>query len=74
MIKCNLARIMGEKTIKISKLSDETKINRGTITRLYHNTAKRVEFEVLESLCRFLKCDISELIELTDEKVKSTEK
>ena len=66
MIKCHLSRILGEKKLKISDVSKDTGINRGTITRLYQETAVRVEFEVLEKLCVYLNCDITELLELTD--------
>ncbi|MAY56027.1 MAG: XRE family transcriptional regulator [Gammaproteobacteria bacterium] len=68
MIKCNLSRILGEKKLKIADVARDTGINRGTITRLYQETAVRVEFDVLETLCRYLNCDISELLELTEEK------
>lgn len=64
MIKCNLSRLMGEKKLKISDVAKDTGINRGTITRLYHETAVRVDFEVLEKLCIYLDCDVSELLEL----------
>lgn len=64
MIKCHLSRIMGEKKLKISDVSNETGINRGTITRLYHETAVRVEFEVLEQLCNYLGCGIEDLLEI----------
>jgi putative transcriptional regulator len=64
MIKCNLSRLMGEKKLKISDVARDTEINRGTITRLYQETAIRVEFDVLEKLCSYLDCDISELLEL----------
>lgn len=67
MIKCNLSRILGEKKLKIADVARDTGINRGTITRLYQETAVRVEFDVLEALCRYLNCDISELLELTEE-------
>ncbi|GAA0247010.1 MULTISPECIES: helix-turn-helix domain-containing protein [Gammaproteobacteria] len=64
MIKCHLSKIMGEKKLKISDVSNETGINRGTITRLYHETAVRVEFEVLEQLCNYLGCGIEDLLEI----------
>lgn len=59
--------MLGEKTLKISEVSRDTGINRGTITRLYQNTAIRVEFEVLEKLCRYLGCEISEFLEIIDD-------
>ena len=63
MIKCHLSRLMGEKKLKIADVARDTGINRGTITRLYHETAVRVDFEVLDQLCRFLGCETGELVE-----------
>ena len=67
MLKCHLSRIMGEKKLKIADVARDTGLNRGTITRLYHETAVRVEFDVLETLCRYLKCEISDLLGIADE-------
>lgn len=58
--------MLGEKKIKIADVSRETGVNRGTITRLYQETAIRVEFDVLEKLCRYLECEIGELLEIVD--------
>lgn len=55
---------MGEKKLKIADVARDTGINRGTITRLYHETAVRVEFDVLEKLCVYLNCEIEGLLEL----------
>lgn len=67
MIKCHLSRIMGEKRLKISDITKDTGINRGTITRLYHETAKRVELDVLDKLCGYLECSVDELLEFVDD-------
>ncbi len=53
---------MGEKRLKISDIAKDTGINRGTITRLYHETALRIDFEVLDQLCIYLECSVEELI------------
>ena len=63
MIKCNLSRILGEKKIKISDVSRDTGINRGTLTRLYQETAERIDLEVMDQLCDYLKCEVGELFE-----------
>ena len=42
---------MGEKRLKISIVSRDTGINRGTITRLYYVEAERVELDVIGKLC-----------------------
>tara|TARA_R110000744_G_scaffold156366_4_gene271960 strand:- start:2499 stop:2672 length:174 start_codon:yes stop_codon:yes gene_type:complete len=57
---------MGEQKLKISDVSRDTGINRGTITRLYQETAIRVDFDVLEKLCVYLKCDIGELLKVSE--------
>ncbi len=67
MIKCNLSRIMGEKKLKISDLSRDTGINRGTITRLYQETAERVDLDVMDQLCKYLGCEVGELFTRIDQ-------
>ncbi|MFZ2268391.1 MAG: helix-turn-helix transcriptional regulator [Azonexus sp.] len=49
--------------IKISDVARDTELNRGTLTRLYHETAERVELSVLDTLCNYLKCDLLDLFE-----------
>ena len=63
MIKCHLSKLMGEKKLKIVDVARETGVNRGTITRLYHETASRVELEAIDALCRYLDCDVGDLFE-----------
>ncbi len=58
---------MGERKLKISDVANKTGINRGTITRLYKETAERVELDVVEKLCRYFECEVGELIEILDE-------
>lgn len=67
MIKCHLSKLMGEKKLKIVDVARETGINRGTVTRLYHETASRVELETIEALCRYLGCDVGDLFEFVNE-------
>ncbi len=70
MIKCHLSKLMGEKKLKIVDVARETGVNRGTITRLYHETASRVELETIDALCRFLGCDVGELFEFVEDSKK----
>ncbi|KJG06062.1 XRE family transcriptional regulator [Photobacterium angustum] len=64
MLKCHLSKLMGEKRLKISDISRDTGINRGTITRLYNETATRVDLEVIEQLCDYLDITVGELFEI----------
>lgn len=43
MVKCHLSTIMGERRLKIADVARDTGINRGTITRMYHEEATRVD-------------------------------
>lgn len=66
ILKCNLSRILGEKRLKVADVARDTDINRGTITRLYNETATRVELDVIEKLCKYLDVEIGELLEIQD--------
>lgn len=63
MVKCHLSRLLGERRLKISDVVRDTSINRGTLTRLYHETAERVELEVIDKLCTYLNCSVGDLLE-----------
>ncbi len=62
-MKCHLSKIMGVKRLKIADVARDTGINRGTITRLYNETATRVELEAIDALCIYLEVPIGELFE-----------
>lgn len=63
MIRCHFARLLGERKLKISDVARDTSINRGTLTRLYYETAERIELEVLDQLCDYFKITLPELLE-----------
>lgn len=66
MIRCHFARMLGEKKLKISDVSRDTGINRGTLTRLYYETTERYDVSVLDALCAYLGCAIGELLEYVE--------
>jgi len=66
MITCNLSEILGRKKLKVSELCRDTGINRGTVDRLYYDTAQRIELEVIYTLCKYLECSLEELFTLKD--------
>ncbi|HIE6587271.1 TPA: helix-turn-helix domain-containing protein [Pseudomonas aeruginosa] len=67
MVKCHLSRLLGERKLKISDVVRETGINRGTLTRLYHETAQRVDLKDLETICRYLNCQVEDLLEIQND-------
>lgn len=58
----NFSKILGERRLKISKISSDTGIARGTLTNLYYNRSKRISFDVLNKLCSYLECSIEDII------------
>lgn len=63
MIRCHLSRMMGERKMKIMDVARQTGLNRSTVTRLYNETAQRVELDAVEKLCRLFDCEVGELFE-----------
>ncbi|RUO37759.1 XRE family transcriptional regulator [Aliidiomarina shirensis] len=63
MIKCHLARMMGERKLKIMDVARETGLNRNTVTLLYKETAQRIDFVALDVLCKYFECDVGDLLE-----------
>lgn len=61
MILCNLAAIMGERRLKISKVAADTGISRTTLTALYYDSGKGVQFETANLLCIYFGITMGEL-------------
>lgn len=70
MIRCNLADLLASRDRKISDVVRHAGINRKTATRLYHNTNNRIDYDTIEKVCRYLKCDIGDLFTIVDEDKK----
>ena len=63
MIRCHLARLMGERKMRISDVMRETDLSRTTVTLLYKETALKVDLEALDKLCELFNCPLSDLLE-----------
>jgi putative transcriptional regulator len=63
MIKCHLSKILGEQRLKISDVSRETGIDRGTLTRMYYETLRRVDLATINTLCEYLSISVNDLLE-----------
>jgi len=70
MIKVNLAVKMAERKIKINELSKRSGISRPTLTSLYYERSKGIEFDTLERLCRALDIPIEEIITIVNSNQK----
>lgn len=63
MLLCNLSMLLAERKTKITKVSNDTGLSRTTLTALYYNKAKGIQFETLNTLCNYFKITPSELFE-----------
>lgn len=63
MIKCHFSKVLGEQKLKISDVARDTGINRGTLTRMYHETLVRIDLETINTLCGYLSVSVGELLE-----------
>lgn len=63
MIRCHLARLMGERKMRISDVMRGTGLSRTTVTLLYKETALKVDLEALDKLCDLFDCEIQELLQ-----------
>ncbi|WP_440905304.1 helix-turn-helix domain-containing protein [Catenovulum sp. SX2] len=63
MIRCHLARLMGEQKMKISDVVRATGLSRNTVTLMYKETAQKYDVIALDKLCELFSCDISDLLE-----------
>lgn len=71
MIKSRLHMLMGEKKIKsINQLSNETGISRLSLTKIYNDSSKAIDYATLETLCTFFQCDVGDILTFEQEKGK----
>lgn len=56
--------------MNISDVARSTGLNRSTISLLYHETATRIDLESIDKLCRLFRCQVGELLELSDKDEK----
>ena len=63
MIKCNLSKLMGIHKMTIKEVHEKTKLNRLTVSGLYHETVKRADFDTIERLCELFNVQPGELLE-----------
>ncbi|PFY98355.1 helix-turn-helix domain-containing protein [Bacillus wiedmannii] len=63
MIKCHLSKLMGERKMSIQDVHEQTGLNRNTISNLYHEKVKRVDYDTIDKLCTLFGCTVGELLE-----------
>jgi putative transcriptional regulator len=64
MVKLRINDLLMEKGRTAYWLAIETGINHAVIAKLRHDRAKSIRFDVLESLCRVLECEPTDLFDI----------
>ena len=54
---------MGEKRYTIIEVSRKTGLTTSTISNLYNDKVKRLDFDTLEKLCKLFNCQPNDLFE-----------
>ena len=67
MIRCHLARMMGEHKMRIADVARETGLSRVTTTLLYKETAQKVDLEDIEQICVLFDCTKATALLMSDE-------
>lgn len=63
MIRSNLAVLLAERGLKITKVFEDTGISRTTLTALYYNSCKGVQLDTLNALCLYLRVDPGQMLQ-----------
>ncbi|NLJ75353.1 MAG: helix-turn-helix transcriptional regulator [Firmicutes bacterium] len=65
-IRVNLDRVMLERDMTLTELSNEIGITMANLSILKNNKAKAIRFSTLELLCRALECQPGDLLEYVE--------
>lgn len=66
-IKANLDVMMAKRNMKLNDLSDAVGITVANLSILKTGKAKAIRFSTLEALCKVLDCNVSDILEFSEE-------
>ena len=66
-IHSKLSSLMGVHRYNIQDVFEKTGISRSSISNLYHDKAKRIDFDTLDKLCKLFECQSNEIIAFSDD-------
>lgn len=72
MLKNHLSKLMGEKRYTIIEVSRKTGLTTSTISNLYNDKVKRLDFDTLEKLCKLFNCQPNDLFEYIPDNENAT--
>ena len=61
-----LDRVMADRKMSLNELSERVGISQANLSILKNNKAKAVRFSTLDSICRVLGCQVSDILEFSE--------
>ena len=74
MIRIKLSDLLGQRKMNQRAISRLTNIRPATISKMYYEETKRIDISQIDSLCKALDCEVSELFEYIPDKPKNNDK
>lgn len=68
-VKCNLSTLMGSKRYSIKDVHEKTGLSRGTISNLYNDRVRRIDYYTIAKLCELFNCDVSSLLVVEEQSI-----
>jgi len=72
-IQINLDLMLVKKKMSLSELSEKVDITMANLSILKNNKAKAIRFSTLNSICKALDCQPSDLIEFVKDELESSD-
>lgn len=63
-VRCALSTLMGRDKYQIQDVHKKTGLSRSTISNLYYEKTRRIDFETILKLCQLFNCEVGELFYL----------
>lgn len=67
MIVIKLPILLAERKLRVADVVRATKLSKTTLHKLYNEESKRIDFETINTLCRFLDCQVGDLFEYVED-------
>ena len=70
-IECRLSVLMGEKRYNMQNVMDKSGLDRTTVSNLYHDRLKRIDYGTLDKICKLFECTPSDVLRFTNDEEKN---
>jgi putative transcriptional regulator len=67
MIRIKVAELMGREKMTQKAVASATGMRPNTVSQLWHGTAKRLEIDQINALCKLFRCQPGDLFEYVEE-------